>query len=82
MNARLCRRTQRGLTFAAVDKVYEALVVLEMDRGGADNAINTSVEYAQPICREAANGFEGAFEALTNKATCFAGSIGLSVVRH
>jgi hypothetical protein len=30
---------------------------------------------AQPVCRAAANGFEGAFEALTNQATGFAGGI-------
>ena len=29
----------------------------------------------RPICREAANGFEGVFEALTNQATGFAGGI-------
>jgi hypothetical protein len=30
---------------------------------------------AQPVCRAAANGFEGAFEALANQATGFAGGI-------
>jgi hypothetical protein len=30
---------------------------------------------AQPVCRAAANGFEGAFEALTKQATGFAGGI-------
>jgi len=35
----------------------------------------TTVESARSVCREAANGFEGAFEALTNQATGFAGGI-------
>lgn len=38
-------------------------------------ASDVRVEHARPFCREAANGFEGAFEALTNQATGFAGGI-------
>jgi hypothetical protein len=41
-------------------------------------ASETSVEHAWPFCRKAANGFEGAFEALTNQATGFAGGIVVS----
>jgi hypothetical protein len=33
------------------------------------------VDILRPLCREAANGFEGAFEALTIQATGFAGGI-------
>jgi hypothetical protein len=33
------------------------------------------IENARTFCREAAHGFEGAFEALTNQATGFAGGI-------
>jgi hypothetical protein len=42
---------------------------------GVAYASETNVEHARPFCREAANGFEGAFEALTNQATGFAGGI-------
>jgi hypothetical protein len=38
-------------------------------------AIDIGVEHAHPFCRKAANVFEGAFEALTNQATGFAGGI-------
>jgi hypothetical protein len=38
-------------------------------------ASDARVEHARPFCREAANGIEGAFEALTKQATGFAGGI-------
>jgi hypothetical protein len=33
------------------------------------------VEHTRTFCHEAANGFEGVFEALTNQATSFASGI-------
>ena len=42
---------------------------------GVIYASETKLRHARPLCREAANGFEGAFEALTNQATGFAGGI-------
>jgi len=47
----------------------------EENASGKGHARVMSKEHICPVCREAANGFEGAFEALTNQATGFAGGI-------
>jgi hypothetical protein len=64
------------LTFAAVGSDFEAAVESEMT--GVRSVIpgmRRTVNILQPFCRGAANGFEGAFEALTIQATGFAGGI-------
>jgi hypothetical protein len=53
-------------------------LVFDSDSGSSylrPYASETGVEHARPFCREASNGFEGAFEVLENQATGVAGGI-------
>jgi len=76
VNPRLCRGTSRGLTFAAVGSDFEAQVESEMSCArSVIPGVRRTVDILRPLCRGAANGFEGAFEALTIQATGFAGGI-------
>jgi len=63
------------LTYAAVEKIFKTMVESEGCVSGKIYASEMREKHVRPFCREAANGFEGAFEALTNQATGFAGGI-------
>ena len=56
------------MTYAAVEKIFETMVKSKWKGvSGEIYASEMSEKHVRPLCREAANGFEGAFETLQIK---------------